>query len=91
MKRKRKPQKITHEQTIKYIDSHGIAQREFGPNWSTIRTVIKQVGCLSMRHNAPLLADDTNTIRPLDTGYVQASAPSVHTPTGVLVPDKEAV
>lgn len=39
-----------------------------------------------MRHNAPLLAD--NTIQPLDTGYVQALAPSLHTRGGA---DKEAV
>lgn len=67
-----------NKQTLKYIDSHGIAQRIFGPNWSTIRTVITQVGCLSMRHDAPLVADNTDTIQPLDTGYLQASAPSVH-------------
>lgn len=28
-------------------------KRVFGPNWSTIRTVITQEGCMSMRNDAP--------------------------------------
>lgn len=35
-----------------------------------------------MRHNAPLLADNSDTIQPPNTGYLQASAPSVHVCSG---------
>ncbi len=77
--------------TIKHIDSQGIAQRVFGPNWSTMRTVITQVGCLSMRHNSPLLADNTNTIQPLNTGYIQASAPSTYCTVHMCAGERSSV